>query len=114
MFWVYAAFLFTATHWPALKIEGPVERTDLWGHLGAFCLWAVLACAAGLFRPALTPRSVLLTGLLASAYAGLDEGLQAIPVLQRTAAWDDLGADLLGVWAGCGVMLVVGLLRRRA
>ncbi len=34
------------------------------------------------------------------AYAALDEGLQAIPALGRTCAWDDFAANCAGVGLG--------------
>jgi len=102
-FWLYAITLATLTHWPALRVEAPIERPDLLIHLGAFGLWTLLL--AGLVR------SPLAVGLIASCYAALDEGTQAIPILHRTAGWDDLAADLLGVWLA---VALVALLRRFA
>lgn len=114
-FWLFALALFIATHWPALKVQGPVERTDLWAHLAAFGLWAVLLASCGYFGRPLSPRNVLRCAAVASLYACLDEGLQAIPALRRTFGWDDLAADVLGVWLASGILLLLGvLLRARA
>lgn len=107
-FWLFALALFIATHWPALKVEGPVERTDLWAHLAAFGLWAVLLASCGYFGRPLSARNILRSAALASLYACFDEGLQAIPALQRTFGWDDLAADVLGVWLASGLLLLVG------
>lgn len=108
-FWVFALALFIATHWPALKVEGPVERTDLWAHLAAFGLWAALLTFCGYFGPRLSTRNILRSGAVATLYACLDEGLQAIPALQRTFGWDDLAADMLGVWVCSGLLLLVAI-----
>jgi len=112
VFWVFAVALFVATHWPALKVEGPVERTDLWAHLAAFGLWAALLAFCGYFGRPLSARNVLRSGAVATLYACLDEGLQAIPALQRTFGWDDLAADILGVWVSSGLVLLLAIVRR--
>ena len=44
----YALVLATATHWPKLRIEGPVPRPDLWIHFAAFGLFTI---ALNLARP---------------------------------------------------------------
>ncbi|MCE7975090.1 MAG: hypothetical protein DYG92_12335 [Leptolyngbya sp. PLA1] len=111
-FSLFAMALFIATHWPALKVEGPVQRTDLWVHLGAFGLWTTLLTACGFLGRPLAPRNILLSAALATLYAGLDEGLQAIPALQRTFGWDDLAADVLGVWLASVLLLALGFARR--
>ena len=41
-FWVYAAALFTATHWPKLEVPGP-EGSDKVIHVGAFGTWMLFA-----------------------------------------------------------------------
>lgn len=111
-FWLFALALFIATHWPALKVDGPVERSDLWAHLGAFGLWAVLLVSCGYFARPLSPRNVLLSAAVATLYACFDEGLQAIPALRRTFGWDDLAADVLGVWLASGLLLILAVLQR--
>lgn len=105
---MYALVLFTATHWPALRIDGPVPRTDLWAHLGAFGLWALLAAGCGFFGAWRGWKNLGLAWVLGVAYAGADELLQAIPALQRTCAWDDWFADVLGVTLGVGAGALVG------
>ncbi len=96
VFWVYAAFIFVGTHWPKLEIPG-TGRPDLFAHVAVFGLWAALFIACRFFGPALSWRNIGLGALVSAAYSGIDEGLQAIPFIRRVPAWDDWGANLLGV-----------------
>lgn len=100
--------LFVATHWPRLRIEGPVPRTDLWLHVGAFFVWAVLCGACGWWGMVFSRRNLLGTLIAGVLYASVDEGLQLVPALGRVAAGDDLGGDVAGVLLGVGVLAVVG------
>jgi len=101
LFVVYALALFIATHWPELTIEADgIDRPDLLVHVGAFGLFAFLALWAQLFGPVTGARNVWLTWLLASLWAGFDEGTQAIPIIRRQAVLDDFFANLLGVALG--------------
>lgn len=102
-FWLYAAALFIATHWPRLDVRVPgVERSDLFMHAGAFVVWYWLLVLTAYFGPAHRPfaRSLLRPWLAAMAYAVIDESLQLIPALGRHAAWDDLLADFAGITFG--------------
>jgi VanZ family protein len=112
-FALYALALFVATHWPRLRVEGPVPRSDLYAHVLAFSLWTFLAAAAAWFGPTLGRRNILGAGVLGVVYAALDEGLQAIPLLHRTAAWDDLGADVAGVVLAAGALALFARVRGR-
>lgn len=112
IFAVYALLLFTGTHWPNLQFKGPVERSDLWVHLGAFGTWTALAAACGFFGPVFSNRNLLLTCLLAMGYACIDEGLQSIPALGRTCAWDDLGFNMIGILLATGGMWLLGRMNR--
>lgn len=95
-FALYALALFVATHWPSLTL--PAEgRPDLWIHAGVFAAWTALLISCGFLGPPLSTGNILGCALAGAAYAGCDELLQAIPALHRTAAWDDWGADVLGV-----------------
>ncbi len=96
-FVVYAGVLALATHWPRLRFDGPVPRSDLWVHAGAFGTWTVLLAACAFFGRALGARNLAWSGAAALAYSGFDEATQAIPALGRTCAWDDFGANALGV-----------------
>ncbi|HEX8877320.1 MAG TPA: VanZ family protein [Phycisphaerales bacterium] len=96
-FAAYAVLLFLGTHWPQLNIQGPVPRSDLWVHLVAFGTWSALVTLCGFFGPRLSARNLLLSWILALGYACLDEGLQGIPALGRTCAWDDLAMNACGI-----------------
>jgi VanZ family protein len=111
LFWPYAAIVFTATHWPKLKIPDPVPRTDLWIHLSCFCLWTVLAGLCAFFGPRWSKQNVGLTCFVALTYAAIDEGLQFPAFLGRTVALDDLGANAIGVIVGTALLLLRGKLR---
>ncbi|MGH7244222.1 MAG: VanZ family protein [Phycisphaerales bacterium] len=112
IFAVYALALFAGTHWPNLQLHGPVERTDLWVHLFAFGTWAALAATCRFFGPMCSARNLTLTWILSVGYACIDEGLQAIPALGRTCAWDDLSFNTLGISIAIGGMWLVGRLSR--
>ncbi len=96
-FAAYAVLLFSGTHWPKLNIQGPVPRSDLWVHLIAFGSWSALITLCAFFGPWFTRRNLLLSWILALGYACIDEGLQGIPALGRTCAWDDLAFNWLGI-----------------
>ncbi len=114
-FVVFAIVLFTGTHWPQLRIEGPVPRTDLWLHFIAFGLWTALfgfADFIGPWRHPATPLRLMACGLV---YAAVDEGLQLIPVLGRHASLQDYTANAVGVLLGSiGVLLAARVLPERA
>lgn len=98
---MFAIVLFTATHWPQLKLPlGPVPRPDLLQHLVAFGLWAFLFVRCGWFGPWQGWRNIALGFLIAAVYAAVDEGLQAIPLINRVFGWDDLAFNTFGVWLG--------------
>jgi hypothetical protein len=105
-FWVYAAILFTGTHWPRLVIAGP-EGSDKVIHIGAFGMWMLLATAYGWFGRPLSDRNILRSLLLSAAYAGADEGLQAIPFIHRTAALDDYAANAIGILLAALALLIL-------
>jgi hypothetical protein len=108
-FWVYAAAVFTGTHWPKLEMPGP-EGSDKVVHVLVFGAWMVVASAQGWFGAPLSDRNLLRTLLVAAAYAAADEGLQAIPSVHRTAALDDYAANAMGIMLAALALLV---LRRR-
>ncbi len=112
VFGAYAVLLFTATHYPNLQVPGPVPRTDLFVHVGAFGCWMLAASWCAWFGPATSMRNVVRTWFIAVVYAGFDEGLQAIPALHRTCAWDDFGANVLGITLAGAAFWFVGKLRR--
>lgn len=110
-FWLYLPTLFTATHWPKLTLPG-TGRPDLIVHLFAFGLWTALFIGAGFFGPALSWRNIRVAFLIAPLYAAIDEGLQAIPFVHRTAAFDDWLANLSGILLACFGALI--LMKRAA
>ncbi|MDX9911544.1 MAG: VanZ family protein [Phycisphaerales bacterium] len=114
-FWLWALTLFTLTHWPGLAIEGvPIERPDLYAHLGVFGLWGALLAWGGFFGPPVSLRNAGLSLLTGVVYAAIDESLQLIPALRRHAGFDDFAANTLGLALGVsGAMLVARWLAAR-
>lgn len=97
-FVVYTCVLVTATHWPGVKIEGPVARPDLFVHLGAFSVWTVLLGLSGLVGRC--PRRLV---IWASVFVVFDETTQ--PLFDRQFDWLDLVANFGGVLIGLVVMV---------
>lgn len=92
-FVVYTLALLTATHWPRLQIQGPVNRSDLYIHFMVFSAWTVLLGFSGLVGR--SPGRLLLIGL---AFAVLDESTQ--PFFDRQFDWLDLAANAGGILMG--------------
>lgn len=113
-FAAYAVVLFVGTHWPKLNIQGPVPRSDLWVHLVAFGTWCTLVTLCGIFGARLSRRNLVLSWVLALGYACIDEGLQGIPALGRTCAWDDLAMNALGITIASTGLALVGRAMGRA
>lgn len=98
-FAVYALALFTATHWPQLKLPaGDIPRPDLLVHLVAFGGFAFLVHRCRFFGRGL--RNTIGAFAVSIAYAAFDEGTQAIPIIRRHAVWSDFLANVVGVIAG--------------
>ncbi len=118
VFALYALVLFTGTHWPKLKIEGPIPRPDLYIHFAAFGLWAFLFGLCAFFAskaPRFSTLNYIITFFAGLLYAAFDEGLQAIPALGRTCGWDDYAANAGGILLGTIVLSAVGVfVKRRA
>lgn len=106
LFGCYAGFVFVGTHWPALAIPIP-GRPDLVVHLSLFGLWTLMCIQAEPFGPMFSLRNVLASQLVSVVYSGIDEGLQAIPIVRRVAALDDFGANTCGVLLATFVALGV-------
>lgn len=109
VFIAYALTLFVLTHWPRLEVKVPgVERPDLLAHITVFAGWFGLFFAAAYFGQlgSSLVRTVLVPWVIAVVYACIDEGLQAVPMLGRHAAWDDLGANIAGITLAAGVAAV--------
>lgn len=114
IFICFALTLFTATHWPGLQLPNVVRRPDLWVHASALATWTSLLIACRFFTPkSLTSRNILACVAIGIAYGGFDELTQAIPILHRTCAWDDWGADSTGAILA-GVLALILSRRSRA
>lgn len=106
-FGVYAVALFIGTHIPNFRVEIPqIGRPDLILHMLAFGGWFVLFLAAEFFGPWRTLRSIALCTIVAAVYACIDEYSQSMPGLNRTAALDDLVANLAGVTLAAAMSIV--------
>lgn len=112
LFGMYAGGLFIGTHMPQVRIEGPLPRTDLWIHVSVFGCWNGFMTASRVFGPALSRRNIALSTAVSLAYAAVDEGLQAIPALQRVAAIDDYAANALGILLAAAIMLTMSAAAR--
>ncbi len=112
-FAMYALLLFVATHWPALTLPGPIPRTDLFVHLGAFGTWTLLLTLAGFFGSPLSARNLGVCWLFGLANCLIDEGLQSIPWVQRHCAWDDATANMTGTTTAILVLIAIAMMRHR-
>ena len=113
-FWTYVVVLFTATHTPRVEVPMREIRLDLFVHVAAFGLLAALLVGAGYFGPPLSGRNILCALVVALLYAAVDEALQAIPFLHRTAALDDWAGDAGGIVLACLGAWLVGAAARRS
>jgi len=105
-FVLYTLALLTATHWPGLSIKGPVSRTDLIIHAGAFGVWTLLLGATGWVRSkSCIRRQALIVGLIGIAYSIFDETTQ--PIFNRVFDLLDLAADSIGVILASLFLLVI-------
>ena len=113
LFFLYAAVLFTGTHWPALELPFP-GRSDLVVHFTILGLWTVTLYLSGLCGPLSSWRAVAIAQTCGVLYGAVDEGLQAIPFIHRTAAFDDYSFDVGGVMVGSFItMWLLGRFARR-
>lgn len=104
-FWLACVVALARALWPDSYTEPVIGGWDKLVHACAFYVLGVLALAA-------YPRASLIRVVLAlAAFGGLIELLQAIPVLQRDADWDDWAADWVGI-AMAMIPVVVHRLRR--
>jgi VanZ family protein len=110
-FVVYVMVIFTATHWPQLKINAP-GRPDLWIHLTVFSLWTVLLTMLARFGPRWSRVNICTAGIVTLAYAAFDESTQVF-IPGRTATLEDYGANAGGVLLGTSVLLLIAWVRGR-
>lgn len=106
-FVVFALMVFTATHWPQLRIEGPIPRPDLYIHFVVFGLWALALNISGLLGEPGNLRTSVLCFAVGLLYAAFDELTQMIPGLGRFAGLDDYLANAFGLAIGCALALLV-------
>ena len=90
VFVVYAIALTLGTHWPELRIaSGPASDKEI--HLLAFAGFTILLwCTRWL-------AATWMVGVVAAAFAALDELTQGLAVLHRWVSWEDLAVNELGV-----------------
>lgn len=100
---VYWLAVFTATHWPHLRVPGP-QNADKVVHFGAFSVLAFLIAWAIPTQMGRPNWNVLVSAVVAISYAAFDEFSQ-IPV-GRTADLQDWLADCVGITFGLTVYLV--------
>jgi len=114
-FGLFAGALFVGTHIPNLRVNvATIQRPDLVIHLLAFGGWFAFLLVAEFVGPWRSTRSIGLCALIAGAYAIMDEYSQTIPLLGRTAAFDDLTANLSGiVLTAIGALVLARLWRPR-
>jgi len=110
----YAALLLYLSLRPNVEIEGPITRTDLVMHVGAYLIWTLLCIASGLFGRPLSGRNIAIGSLLALVWSAGSELAQGIPGLGRTVAASDALANLAGVACGTGLASLVIAAPRRA
>lgn len=106
-----ALTLVTLTHWPNLKVDAGIPRTDLWAHGIAYSTWTFALIATGWLAPRGSWKSVGLGMPIALLYAGIDELSQGIPGLGRYVTMEDFAANCIGVWIGASVWVVYLLVR---
>jgi VanZ family protein len=112
----YWILLFGATHWPALDRYKPKEGWpvgDFFMHLGVYTGWSALWYWVLDGHSATKWRHILGVFILGSVFAVFDEWTQAL--VERSPAFDDLSADMMGVILGLAVAhwIVVRLRRIR-
>lgn len=106
-FIAFAILLFTGTHWPKLRIEGPIPRPDLVVHFVAFGLWGLTLCVSGLLGEPGTIRNAARCLGVGLVYAAIDESLQLIPILGRTFGLDDYAFNVIGLVMGTSLSLLI-------
>ncbi|MEZ6318220.1 MAG: VanZ family protein [Phycisphaerales bacterium] len=102
--------LLTATHWPGIKIDGPMPRPDMWVHAITYAVWTGLLLATGLVGSPASPRAAVLAVIVGVAFGAFDESTQ--PLFHRTADITDLLADTIGAMLGSGTIWAIA--RRHA
>jgi hypothetical protein len=106
IFWAFAAFTLIAclgTLWPGLKIPGP-DRLDLKAHFGTFGLWTFLCGLVGFFGHWRSRENIATACVAGIVFSAAIEALQAVPFIRRTCAWDDMGANAIGVLLGTAAL----------
>ena len=78
-------------------------------HVGVFFVWTLLLGVTEWLGPWRSAGALAAVGTVALVYAGIDEGLQAVPIIKRYARWDDFLANVGGVVLG---VVVLGIAAR--
>lgn len=100
---LYTLALLTATHWPGLVVDGPVDWTDKIIHCGVFCIWTCLFYLSQLIGGCTCGKRRLIWAVVAgSSFAVFDETTQ--PIFDRVFDLLDLAADCLGVVLAAGLI----------
>lgn len=79
-------------------------------------MWAFFFGMCGFFEPKVprfSTRNYVTTFFAGLVYAAFDEGLQAIPALGRTCAWDDYAANAGGILIGTLMLAAAGRFSER-
>ncbi len=98
--WVAAMALVAtavATHWPRLTF-GPEGPSDKWVHAIAFGVLTWFVWEARWIRRVIT------LGVVACAYAAIDESTQQLAIFQRHTSIEDYGADVCGIAVACALL----------
>jgi len=111
-FTCYVLLIFTATHWPQLKLPGP-GRSDLWIHMSVFSLWTALLAMTAWLGPRWSRANITSCAVATLAYAAFDESTQYFSP-GRTVALDDFGANAAGVLLGSFALLAIAALKAKA
>lgn len=114
LFAIFAIALALGTHWPGVRIEGSMPRSDLLVHVAAFGAWTSFLMACRFFGPMLSWRNILWSSGIALIYAAVDESTQGIPALRRTVAIEDFLASATGVAGATGAAWLARIAVRRS
>lgn len=100
---LWAVLIELLTSWPSPPTFGAPSGSDKVGHFALFAVFAYLVLrATNVGKP--TPKSMILTMIVLSVWAALDEAHQLF-IVGRTASVGDWVADVVGVGLGAAARL---------